>query len=90
MAKNFTKLFALKEFGSLPENTNFGIKVSVIKSLLKAHDVNFLEGSNRIMPNLKIGKLANGGTVFLSCWMTTRQYDLMKQKKIMFEDVGIR
>lgn len=79
--------FALEKFGTLPENTNFGIKVSVVKSLLDAHEVEYQIGRSTTMPKSKLGKLANDGTVFLSCWMTTAQYEFMKTKKAMFDSV---
>ena len=80
--------FALEKFGTLPENTNFGIKVSVVKSLLDAHEVEYQTGRSTTMPKSKLGKLANDGTVFLSCWMTTAQYEFMKTKKAMFDSVN--
>ena len=80
--------FALEKFGILPENTNFGIKVSVVKSLLDAHEVEYQTGRSTTMPKSKLGKLANDGTVFLSCWMTTAQYEFMKTKKAMFDSVN--
>ena len=79
--------FALEEFGSLPENTNFGIKVSIVKSLLEANEVSFAEGSERQMANKALGKLAKDATVFLSCWMTTAQIEIMRKKKVLFEDL---
>ena len=79
--------FALEEFGSLPENTNFGIKVSIVKSLLEANEVSFAEGSERQMANKELGKLAKDATVFLSCWMTTAQIEIMRKKKVLFEDL---
>jgi S1-C subfamily serine protease len=79
--------FALEEFGSLPENTNFGIKVSIVKSLLEANEVSFAEGGERRMANKALGKLAKDATVFLSCWMTTAQIEIMRKRKVLFEDL---
>ena len=79
--------YTLENFGTLPENTNFGIKVSVVKSLLESNNVPFEEGSNREMQRSELGKLVTDGTVFLSCWMTTAQYEKMKTKKAMFDEI---
>ena len=76
--------YTLENFGTLPENTNFGIKVSVVKSLLESNDVPFKESQNGKMQRTELGKLVTDGTVFLSCWMTTAQYEKMKTKKAMF------
>lgn len=81
--------YALEKFGSLPENTNFGIKVSAVKSLLEAHEVQFLSGDNQKLPNSRLGKLANEGTVFLSCWMTKAQIKTMRKKKAMFSEIDL-
>ena len=79
--------YAMESFGTLLENTNFGIKVSVVESLLDANDINFAEGSSEVIPKSKLGRLANDGTVFLSCWMTAAQYEFMKKKKAMFDQI---
>ena len=79
--------YAGEKLGSRPENVNFGIKVSVVKSLLDSKSVNFEEGQSQAITNAQLGKLANNGTVFLSCWMTEAQYEKMREKKAMFKNV---
>ncbi len=79
--------YTLENFGILPENTNFGIKVSVVKSLLESNNVLFEESQTGKMNRTKLGILVTEGTVFLSCWMTTAQYEKMKTKKAMFEEL---
>lgn len=79
--------YTLENFGTLPENTNFGIKVSVVKSLLESNNVPFEESQIGKMQRTQLGKLVTDGTVFLSCWMTTAQYEKMKTKKAMFDEI---
>ena len=80
-------IFCESEFGTLPENTNFGIKVSAVKSLLESDKVTFVEGSGKELAKVALGKLANDGTVFISCWMNTAQIEKMKKKKAMFTEI---
>jgi hypothetical protein len=37
------KVKTLKKLGSLPENTNFGIKTSVVRSILESRNISFLK-----------------------------------------------
>ena len=60
-------IFCESEFGTLPENTNFGIKVSAVRSLLEPHEVTFVEGLGKELPKAALGKLANHESVFISC-----------------------
>lgn len=80
--------YVLEKFGTLPENTNFGIKASIVKELLTANGVKFSTGGEAKISNSDLGLLISNGTVFLSCWMTNAQYQRMKEKKAMFENVN--
>ena len=82
-------IFYESEFGTLPENTNFGIKVSAVKSLLESDKVTFVEGLGKELPKTALGKLANDGTVFISCWMNTAQRADRKneKKKALFTEI---
>ncbi len=60
--------FALNNFGAIPEGVNFGIRSSVVKSLLDANDV-VSEGHMR-NPNLstqQLAKLLKKTTVLITC-----------------------
>jgi len=75
----------LKNFGVIPENTNFGIKTSVVKSLLESNDVSF--PSPNTEPISKLGKMISDGTYYLSCWMTMAQIEKMKSRKVIFQNL---
>lgn len=63
--------FALDKFGVLPELTNFGIKVSTLKSFLKSQRITYEESSPSDLSNLS-DKLIEG-TVLLTCWAPETQ-----------------
>ena len=55
--------------GSLPQNVNFAIKVSVVRIFLENHGVTYRRGTSdsKISPE-KIADLARGFTVAVQCW----------------------
>ena len=55
--------------GSLPQNVNFAIKVSVVRMFLENHGVTYRRGTSdsKISPE-KIAGLARGFTVAVQCW----------------------
>ena len=77
--------FVLENFGVLPENTNFGVKVSTLKSLLDARSVYYEIGKDESSGNLS--QLITNGTVFLTCWMTADRIKKMEKNKVMFKSV---
>ena len=55
--------------GSLPQNVNFAIKVSVVRMFLENHGVTYRRGtSDSKMSPEKIADLARGFTVAVQCW----------------------
>ena len=77
----------LKNFGVIPENTNFGIKTSVVKNLLESNDVSFLSPNTKLISKSKLGKMISDGTYYLSCWMTMAQIEKMKSMKVIFQNL---
>ena len=80
--------YMLENFGSIPENTNFGIKSSVVKSILDSNDVARPEANQSGISKTKLGKMISSGTYYISCWMTQAQIELLKSKKVLFEDLN--
>jgi hypothetical protein len=72
------KIKVLKKFGSLPENTNFGIKTSVVRSILESSGVALANPNRSSISKSKLGKVISGGTYYLSCSMATAQ---LRKKK---------
>jgi S1-C subfamily serine protease len=77
----------LKNYGVIPENTNFGIKTSVVRSILKSSNVNLLKPNQRKISKSNLGKMISDGTYYLSCWMTTTQIEKMRSKKVIFQNL---
>ncbi len=81
------KIKALKKFGSLPENTNFGVKTSVVRSILESSNVSSPSPNRSSISKSKLAKMISGGTYYLSCWMTTAQIEKMRSKKVIFQNL---
>ena len=79
--------YALKNFGSIPENTNFGIKSSVVGSVLDSNGVNSPPANDNPISTSELGKRISKGTYYISCWMTMAQIEKMRTKKVMFSDL---
>jgi len=77
----------LKNFGVIPENTNFGIKTNVVRSLLESNDVRLPSPNKRAISKSKLGKMISDGTYYLSCWMTMAQIEKMKSRKVIFQNL---
>ena len=81
------KKWALKRFGSLPENTNFGVKTSVVRSILESSNISIPGHSRSSISKSKLAKMISGGTYYLSCWMTAAQIEKMWSKKVIFQNL---
>ena len=79
--------YALKNFGAIPENTNFGIKSSVVGSILDSNGVNMPDPNRASISKSDLGKRISRGTYYISCWMTVAQIEAMRAKKVMFEQI---
>ena len=62
-----------KDFGVVPENTNFGIKASAVRNLLEGNSVAMNEPKDEVLKVNELSKNITNGTVHLSCWMTMAQ-----------------
>ena len=81
------KIKTLKKFGSLPENTNFGIKTSVVRSILESSNVSSPNPNRSPISKTKLGRMISDGTYYLSCWMTMAQIEKMRSKKVIFQNL---
>jgi len=77
----------LKDFGVVPENTNFGVKASAVRNLMEGNGVSFKSPNTEVISKRKLSRVATDGTVYLTCWMTTAQIQQMRAKKVLFEDL---
>jgi hypothetical protein len=72
-----------------PQNTNFGIKTSVVKNLLQGNSVNVPAPETSNISRSERNKIIQGGTYYLSCWRTMAQIKEMKRKKVMFQNLKV-
>jgi S1-C subfamily serine protease len=77
----------LKETGSIPENTNFGIKASVVKSVLDSSSVDTPSANTSAISKSQLGKMITDGTYYISCWMTLAQIEKVRSKKVLFSEL---
>ena len=78
---------SIESFGVVPENVNFGIKLSSLKTFLDDNNVDYTVGNEREIKNSALGKLATEATVLLSCWMTEARIETMQNSKAMFKEI---
>ena len=73
--------YFLQAFGTLPENMNFGIKSSVVKTFLQSNSVKVKIGnSRRNLDTEDIAKIGSSQTLYLECMI--RKDKLAKINKI--------
>jgi hypothetical protein len=77
----------LESYGTLPENTNFGVKTSVVRSITNSMNLSLPRPSQRPIAKSELGKKISDGTYYLSCWMTMAQIEQMKSKKVIFQNL---
>ena len=79
--------YTMENFGSIPENTNFGIKSSVVGGILDSNGVSSPSANDSEMSKTDLGVMISKGTYYISCWMTMAQIEAMKSRKVMFSDL---
>ena len=77
----------LKDYGVVPENTNFGVKASAVRNLMEGNGVSFKAPNTEVPSRQDLSRQATDGTVFLTCWMTTAQIEKIRSTKVLFEDM---
>tara|TARA_Y100001970_G_C14205029_1_gene843470 strand:- start:572 stop:1954 length:1383 start_codon:yes stop_codon:yes gene_type:complete len=78
----------LKNYGVLPENTNFGIKTSVVRSILESSGVSLRSATRSSISKSTLGKIIAAGTYYLSCWMTMAHIEKIKSRKVIFQNLN--
>ena len=77
----------LENFGSLPEDTNFGIKSNIVKNILDSNGVDGPQANQGEISKTKLGKMISSGIYYISCWMTMAQIEKMQSEKLMFSNL---
>lgn len=63
----------LENFGALPEDTNFAVKLSVLNSILDGLGIRVDEAAQNEKSSRELGQILTSSTVNLSCFMTRAQ-----------------
>ena len=79
--------YIYENFGTIPENTNFGIKSSVVRSILDSNGVSSPSPNRSEITRTELGSLITGGTYYVSCMMTLAQIERLRNEKVMFENL---
>ena len=75
----------IKDYGVVPENTNFGVKASAVRNLMEGNGVKFKVPNTEVISKQDLSRNATEGTVYLTCWMTMAQVERLRTQKVMFE-----
>ena len=78
----------LKRFGTLPEDTNFGVKTSIVKTILESKNISTPRANKSLISTAKLGEMITKGTYYLSCWMTIAQIQSIKSQKVIFQNLN--
>ena len=77
----------LKDFGVLPEDTNFGVRTNVVQTITDSADISLPSPNKSAISKSKLGKMISGGTYYLSCWMTMAQIEKARSRKVIFQNL---
>ncbi|MDC3269992.1 trypsin-like peptidase domain-containing protein [Alphaproteobacteria bacterium] len=81
--------YILENFDAIPENLNFGIKLSTLESFVKSNGINVNYQDNVNISKTEIGKLITNATVYVDCLMTKARYEEVESKnqKVLFKKI---
>ena len=77
----------IEKFDTIPEDTNFGIKSSVVKSFLSANNIKFQSLKSKELSNQEIGEMITDGTAYIDCWMTMARIKELQSRKVVFNNI---
>ena len=80
--------YAIEEFGVVPENTNFGIKSSVVINFLESNSIgNLASPLNYKASMTSLGKSVTDATYYVSCMMTMAQIRKVQDQKVIYSEL---
>ena len=77
--------FAKETFGDVPQNTNFGIKSSILSTFTKSNQIDLGEPSATELSTRDIGTKIMNATVYLDCLMTETRFEEAQSNKVLFK-----
>ena len=80
--------YAIEKFGVVPENTNFGIKSSVVINFLESNSIgNLASPLNYKASMTSLGKSVTDATYYVSCMMTMAQIRKVQARKVIYSEL---
>jgi len=76
----------LKVYGTIPENTNFGIKSSLLRGLLRSKSIKFKTDRYDTITKSNLTKIISEGTVYISCLAKKSSIKKIKTRKTIFKN----
>ncbi|MDA9771502.1 trypsin-like peptidase domain-containing protein [Emcibacteraceae bacterium] len=76
--------YMLENYGSIPENTNFGVKINLVKNILESNNIKILSENKTIISKPELAKRVSTGTYYISCGMTMALIEKLKTQKVFF------
>ena len=76
----------LKVYGTIPENTNFGIKSSLLRGLLRSKSIKFKTDRYDTITKSNLTKIISEGTVYISCLAKKSSINKIKTRKTIFKN----
>ena len=80
--------YAIEKFGVVPENTNFGIKSSVVINFLESNSIGNLASPLDYKASMtSLGKSVTDATYYVSCMMTMAQIRKVQARKVIYSEL---
>jgi hypothetical protein len=80
--------FVLENYGSIPENTNFGVKINLVKNILESNNIKILSENKTTISKPELAKRVSTGTYYISCGMTMALIESLKTQKVFFNHLN--
>ena len=77
----------VENWGVVPEDTNFGVKSTVVVNLLQSNNIKLRAPNTKSVSKTILGKTMSDATYYLSCWMTMAQIENMRSEKVIFQSL---
>tara|TARA_B100001063_G_C16739438_1_gene543922 strand:- start:105 stop:1082 length:978 start_codon:yes stop_codon:yes gene_type:complete len=75
---------AMESYGVIPENTNFGIKSSILKNFTTANSIKNSEEEPKEVSTEVLGEKIQNATAYVGCWTAETKIAAMKTVKTVF------
>ena len=75
---------AMEAYGVIPENTNFGIKSSILKNFTSANSIKSSDKDSKETSTDVIGEKIQNATAYVGCWTAETKIAAMKTVKTVF------